>query len=281
MKEAMQRARTLRPLAFALAAVMALTSLAGCAQRPLPTFAWQGQAAATAVLARRAAEVRTVRAECSVYLAKPDGSTLGLEGALAAAPPDRMRLRTWKLGQAALDVTIRPGEIWIETPEGKAPDVKPDTASLPRAESKAGPWAAKFAEGWRLMAGGFFEKPADRVEDSSGATYMLFRRLDDAEVVCEVDRRTLVPLAYRVLDERGVTRFTLRLDGYAVYGDEAKSVQENSGSANTEARTIVWPARIVAITDSGRITIRLRDPEFNTDLPASVFEPPGGAVRQP
>ncbi|MBL9030695.1 MAG: hypothetical protein JNM80_03190 [Phycisphaerae bacterium] len=255
----------------ALGAIAAAAALVGaCAPRALPTFEWRGVEAATEVLSRRAREVRTVRSECSVYLAKPDGSTLGLDGALAAAPPERMRLRTWKLGQAALDVTIRPGEVWLATPEGRGPEVG-------NGGEASGSWAGKFAEGWRLMAGGFFDSPAEWVEDSGGATFVLVRRLGEARVACEVDRRRLVPIAYRVLDETGVVRFTLRLEDYAVHGEAS----EDAGAGAGAEGAIVWPGRVVAVTPQGRVTIRMRDPEFNTELVGSVFDPPRGAVRQP
>ena len=82
-------------------------------------------------------------------------------------------------------------------------------------------------------------------------------------VVCEVDRRTLTPRKYSVLDDRGATRFSLTMDRYRQFGD------------------VVWPMRMVAVSEGGMVEVELREAEVNPELPAAAFTPPRRAEKLP
>ena len=84
---------------------------------------------------------------------------------------------------------------------------------------------------------------------------------DDATVRCEVDRRTLTPRKYVLLDRAGVTRFTLELSDFR--GDSG----------------IAFPFRFVATSEDGTITVALREVELNGELAEAAFIPPTRAEK--
>jgi hypothetical protein len=66
-----------------------------------------------------------------------------------------------------------------------------------------------------------------------------------------------------MLDDKGVTRFTLALDDYQQYGQ------------------VVWPTKLTAVSDSGTVEIELHDVEVNPELPAQAFVAPRRAEKLP
>ena len=242
-----------------LSPAVIVVALAGCARRPvpetnLPTFGALDHGAALRVLDERARAVKTLSAQCVLTLTRPDGQTVRLDGAVVMAPPDRMRLRAWKFNQAVLDLTLTPEGLWVMTPDDPSRRRKVLPASLS---------AARLGREWALLSGSFFGDP-DLVVRDAGDKLEVSKPLEDGrKVVCDVDRRTLTPRRYRMLDPSGRARFTLHLKEYAVFDG------------------IPWATRLEAVSEEGRISVRMKDVELNGDLAPNAFKPPRRAERQP
>jgi outer membrane lipoprotein-sorting protein len=206
-------------------------------------------------LARRAHLVKTLSGEGLITLTRSDGESVRLDGALAMAPPDRARIRAWKLGRAVMDLTVVPDGVWIVTPDD--PKRNDDIRS-------AGVSAAKLARTWSLLSGGFFDTPGLRTETRGDKLIVTREVAGEPTVVCEVDRVTLTPRKYSLLDDRNATRFTFTLGRYRDFG---------SG--------VVWPTRLVADSDAGKVEIELRDVDVNPELPPTAFTPPRRAEKLP
>ena len=234
------------------------TAALGCApRRPaaenLPTFGDVGHAAALRVLADRARAVKSVSGQCQLTLTRPDGQTVRLDGAVVMAPPDRLRLRAWKFNQAVFDLTLTPQGLWVVAPDDPSRRQKVLPASL---------GAAQLGREWALLSGSFFDDPALAVR-GAGDRLAVSRTLEDGRtVVCDVDRRTLTPRRYRMFDPAGRGRFTLTLSDYAVING------------------VVWPQRLEARGDDGRIGVRMTDVELNGELAPNAFKPPRRAEKQ-
>jgi hypothetical protein len=230
----------------------------GCApQTPrrenLPTYPNLDEAAARTVLVERAKGVRTLSAACDLTLARPDGQTVRLDGAIAMAPPDRLRLRAWKFNQAVFDLTLKPEGLWVMAGGDAARRRKVVPASL---------GAARLGREWAMLNGQFFSE-RDLTTRTEGGRMTVSRVLEDGRrLVCDVDGSTLTPRRYRMFDPAGKERFRLSLSGYGVY-DGA-----------------VWPTRLAARSDEGRITVTMKNVELNVDLPPNAFTPPRRAEKQ-
>jgi outer membrane lipoprotein-sorting protein len=228
---------------------------AGCATHkpsPLPTYRGLDDAAALRVLAERAASVKTLSAQCDLTLTRADGQSVRLDGAIAMAPPDRLRLRAWKFGQAVFDLTLNPDGLWVMAPE----DPNRRDQVLPASLS-----AAQFGREWAMLNGGFFLR---RDLAMSGDTkWINVRRSaeDGRTIVCRVDLATLTPRQYEMRDPRGVLRMRLALGDYRLVGGTP------------------WPMKLNARSGDGRIDVRLKDVELNQDLPPNAFKPPRRADK--
>jgi hypothetical protein len=240
--------------------ILALAAIAGgCASRRtvdsnLPTYDQVDEQTALRILDERARAVRTVSARSDLTLTRADGQTVRLDGAVVMAPPDRLRLRAWKFSQAVFDLTLTPDGLWVMTPDDPARREKVLPASLS---------AAQLGREWALLSGSFFGDPGLKVRTASDAV-VVTKSLDDGRaVVCDVDRRTLTPRRYRLLDPAGRTRFTLRLSQYGLFGG------------------IPWPTRLNAVSEDGRIGIVLKDVELNGEVAPNAFKPPRRAEKQP
>jgi hypothetical protein len=80
----------------------------------------------------------------------------------------------------------------------------------------------------------------------------------------DVDRATLTPRRYRMLDPAGRERFTLALEEY----------QQFDGG-------VAFPTRFTASSDEGGIFVALHDVEMNQPPSPDAFTPPRRAERQP
>jgi outer membrane lipoprotein-sorting protein len=232
---------------FLIAAILST----GCAAKPEPIrhYPTTGPAESLAILRTRMADIKAVRGEATLTLTDPKGQTIHLDGAYLLAPPNRARLRAWKLGTAVFDLTIREDGAW---------------AYLPREEAKpAAPNLRKSLNQWLdLLAGGeFFAGDAE----IKGNTLILTRpQPGDMTLRCTVDRPTLTPRLYELFDPQGVKRFTLTMSDYRPAGENQ-----------------VWPMKIVAESEGGTIQLDTRDVEVNGELPAATFRPPSRAEKLP
>lgn len=234
-----------------------LVAAGGCTHRfeeKIPTYDLMDAPSSLRALSERARLVKTLSGEGLITLTRADGESVRLDAAMAMRPPERARLRAWKFGRAIFDLTVAPEGIWIVAPED--PQRKEQITS-------AGVSAAKLARTWSVLSGGFFDGADLRSELRDGL--MIVRRESPGEpaVVCEVDRRTLTPRRYVMIDDKGAQRFSLTLDHYRQFGDA------------------VWPTRLIAVSDGGTVHVELRGVEVNPELPAGAFVPPRRAEKLP
>jgi outer membrane lipoprotein-sorting protein len=236
-----------------LFALLLLPLTGGCAHQPdLPTYPGLSDSAALKILADRGRSVHTVSGQGSLELTQPDGQSIRLEAAVALRPPDHVRLRAWKFGQAVLDLTITPQGVWI---------VAPDTGKRKERIRASSARAAEFAKAWSLFT--LFDRPGVTTADRGQQTLVRQTSPGRPAILCYVDRPTLTPRRYEIQDDAGKTRFSLDLDHYA------------------NLQGIPWPRRMTAVGPNGKIVLDLRDLELNGDIPAGAFTPPPRAQRLP
>ena len=238
---------------------MALMLIAlGCRtpQTKLPTYASLDPSEAIEVLRQRSQDVRNASGEALVTLTRADGRSVRFDAALVMQPPEHVRLRAWKFGRAVFDLTVSPDGAWLSS--------APGMEQVEQLQSAAAS-AAQFARQWSLLTGGFFEDPSLEVVFVRAKRMRLRRPGREAEpvILCDVDRETLTPRHYAILDEAGRTRFELHLDRY----------ERIDG--------IVWPRRVRAISEQGRVTIEMRSVELNRELAPNAFRPPRRAEMLP
>lgn len=227
-------------------------------------------------LADRAHLLHTLSGEGLITLTRPDGQSIRLDAALVMRPPDDARVRAWKFGRVIFDLTITPDGVWAITPDD--PDRKEQIHA-------AGVNAAKLAKTWSILAGSFFtsistpgqsggsDSDQSAAPDSSGISTsatlqgpkLIVRRNSpgNTTILCEVDRATLTPRKYLLLDNTGHQRFSLTLDHYKQFGP------------------IAWPTRLIAISEGGTVEVDLHDVQINPDLPKTAFIPPRRAEKLP
>jgi hypothetical protein len=244
-------------MAAVLLALMAIAG--GCApKQPVeatPAYPLMNAAESLRIVGEHARRVRALSGEGLITLTRPDGESIRLDAALAMRPPERARIRAWKFGRAVFDLTVTPEGVWVVSPE--------DSKRREQIRS-AGVSAGQLARTWAVLSGGFFDEGGLKTELTDGR--MLVRREasgGEPAVVCEVDRRTLTPRKYSMLDDRGATRFTLTMDRYRQFGD------------------VVWPMRLVAVSDGGTVEVELREVDVNPELPGAAFTPPRRAEKLP
>jgi hypothetical protein len=228
--------------------------MAGCAHRePIPRYSWQGPGEALRIMADRATAVRTVSSQADLTLYKPGGDFIRLDAAAAMRIPGYLRLRAWKFGQAVFDLTYTPEGLWLVVP----PEMK-GRASTQHLNAR------QLARAWPLMTGEFFTHRDLKVEGGGGSKFKVIEPQEEgAKLVCEVDRDTLTPRRYTVVDSAGKQRFELLLTDYRGVGET------------------VWPQRITATSGTGKILIVFHDVEVNAELPPATFTPPRRAEKQP
>jgi hypothetical protein len=234
----------------------ALVLLTGCAAgEKLPTVNWHDSREALDILARRAESIHTVTAQGQITLQRPSGESVRLDLAMVRSGRDRVRLRAWKLGTAVFDLTMTPEGVWLLTP---------DSASLRDKARSAGLTAKTLAENLSLLGGDLFLRE-DLVVSDAGNTLTVSSppAADGTHVRCEIERRTLVPRRYVLLDRNNTARFSMDLSDYRMIGD------------------IPFASRYLAVSDEGKIAIALREVELNTDLAENAFVPPRRAEKLP
>ena len=239
-------------------AVCVIVSLiAGCAPNRaehIPTYRWTDDQSALRTMDRRAQSVRTLGAECLIILTRPNGESVRLDGALVMAPPQKsVHLRAWKFNQPVLDLTLVPQGLWVETPRDPSGRQKVLPASLS---------AAQVARAMSLFGGELFQKADVRVIDTGGPFFEVRKPVGNGQIVsARIDRATLTVRQYRLRDAAGKVRFVLALEQYRDFGG------------------IVWPTRLVATSENGRIELELRELELNAPLPDHAFDPPARAEK--
>jgi len=242
--------------ACAIACVLA--SAGGCATKrpaaPLPRYAWDGAGAALRVMAERDGAIETFSASCDLLLECDDGDRVALTAAIAAEPPDRLRLRAWKFSQAVLDITLNDDGLFLyRKQQGDASD-----ARLKKLTEK------RFVTVLELLPGfGQAEQwlPGDVGGDGS---FTIVARSDAVSgIECVVDRATLTRRRCLYRDDDGAVAQTLTFEAYRPIGD------------------IVWPMRLEVRGRYGHVDLEFDKVELNEALSPRAFKPPRRAVKQP
>lgn len=246
-----------------LVSAAATLPVTGCATK-LPTYERMGDEESLRTIARRQASVASISAAADISLTNEAGETVSLDGAFAAEPPSRARLRAWKFGTPVLDLTVTPEGVWAFAAEREGGSGK-SAADLTRLP------AAGISQAIELLSGAYFERA--RVVGDGGETFVVtgpaFGRED---VRCEVDRSTLTPRRFWVEgaelsrggdEAAGSPRFELALDRYALVGD------------------IVWARQLRFTSPDGEIVLRLNDVELNQGVAEGAFTPPARATKLP
>jgi outer membrane lipoprotein-sorting protein len=232
-----------------------LLLVAGCHQtyqEHLPTHPRIDPATTLAQLAQQADRLRTMSGSGTLELTQPKGQTVRLDMAVALQPPQRARIRAWKFGTAVFDLTVLPEGVWLESSKDAA-----------TPQQGIGATAVPVAKAWALLGGEFFKTP-DLLTQTNGQ-WLVVRSVavDQPTIICFVDRDTLTPRQYQIVDEFGKARFILTLDHYEDFAG------------------IPWPRRIIASSDAGIISVDLTDVELNGDLQPLTFKPPRRAEKLP
>lgn len=240
-------------LTMILAAWVTCTGPAGCAAR-LPVYHGVSDEQALAVIADRLERVRTISAEAAVTLSSPDGRSVHLDGAFVAAPPERARLRAWKLGAPALDLTVLPEGVWVFV-AGR------DAAGGPAGNLARSP-ASGVASAIELLSGGYFRNARPLSDESSAEVLVVIGPFaGQGGARCEIDRPTLTPRRF-VLSEGPAPR-ELHLERYAL------------------VQGVAMPQSLRFRGADGEILVRLDAMEINTEPPPAAFVPPSNATRAP
>ena len=247
----MTRRAILLIILTALAAGCASSASSGVAK--LPTVQWKTTDDALRILRERAGAIRTATATGTITFTRPNGESVRLDLAMVSAPPDRLRLRAWKLGRAVFDLTLTPDGLWLFTPEDP---------SMRNKVRGAGLDAGRIARQWSMLSGALFERD-DLVVSGHARELEVAAPRAQPPLVCYVDRRTLVPTRYQLRDPDRTVRFFLDLSDYR------------------EIVGISYPHRLDAKSDSGQIAIHFEDVELNQDLAPAAFVPPKRAEKLP
>jgi outer membrane lipoprotein-sorting protein len=240
-------------IARCLAPLMIVALLVGCAHKspPLPPTPWRDTDDAIRILRERAHSIHTVSSSGLITLTRPSGESVRFDAAIVTAPPDRLRLRAWKLSRAIFDLTLTPDGLWL---------LGPDSDSMKAKVKSAGVGAGQIARNWSLLSGAFFDRQ-DLAVAVQSHDLVLTAPQNDMTLRCYVDRLTLVPTRYLMQDDHRKTRFSFTLDGYRLID------------------AIPYPTRLQADSDSGRVLVQLDDVELNTDLAPAAFIPPTRAEK--
>jgi outer membrane lipoprotein-sorting protein len=227
--------------------------LSGCAQREdIPKYPPLDLPSSLATIRQRSAQVQNVSGEGAITLTDAKGQSVRLDAAFVLAPPDRARVRAWKFGQAVLDLTILPDGTWMYLPRGQdghAEQLRAGAASAGRAVRQ-----------WLSLLSGQLDASQSSARVSGSHLLVTQPASDGMTLTATIDRDTLTVRRCALTDASGHERFSLTLDKYRVIGPT------------------VWPSRIDADSDTGKISIEMRDVELN-DAPPTAFKPPARAVE--
>jgi hypothetical protein len=227
--------------------------IVGCAQREnIPTYPSMDAQQSLRAIRERSAQVQNVSGEGAITLTDAKGQSIRFDAAFVFAPPDRARVRAWKFGQAVLDLTIVREGTWLYLPRGEdghAEQLRSAAASAGRAVRE-----------WLTLLAGQLDTPETSVRIEGSHLIVTRQAPDGLTLTATINRDTLTPRRYALKDNDGRERFSLALDQYRVLGPT------------------VWPSRIDAKSDTGRIGIEMRDVELN-DAPPGAFKPPARAVE--
>ncbi|MCH8242121.1 MAG: hypothetical protein IH897_05855 [Planctomycetes bacterium] len=226
-------------------------AICGCGPR-LPVYPWRGHDLALRTIVHRAELLETLTAECRLILTRPDGTSTQLSGALVARMPGYFRLRAWKLSQPVFDVTLTPQGLWIFAADLTGGD---PLQSLP---------AERIVDAWSILSAGIVNSSWDPVPDLERRRFRVGKDISssDTPTNCAIDRSTFTIRECEFVAGEDDGNLALRMDRYKVIDGH------------------VWPLRIEALSDHGRVTLLLDDVSINGEITEGAFQPPRRAIKK-
>jgi outer membrane lipoprotein-sorting protein len=227
----------------------------GCPQGPkekLSTFAPTSVPVEIQTMVERSKRLKDISGSGTLQLTQPDGQSVVFDLAVAMQPPDRARIRAWKMGQAVLDLIVLPDAVWLETSQ---------QGQRKTQITGIGDTAARITRALCFLNGGFFDDSSVTGRDAGDQLILTQQKPGEPVVTCIVDRATLSPRQFRMVDSSGVERFSLKLEDY-----------KESGGA-------IWPRKVTAISAAGTVVVSLDDVDINAGLPPRAFIPPARAEK--
>jgi len=238
-----------------IAIAFALSLSFGC--RPphtenLPTFSPQSEPSEIREIIARSALLKNISGSGTLQLTQPDGQSVVFDLAVVMQSPDRARIRAWKMGQAVLDLTVLPDAVWLETSQ---------QGQRKTQITGIGGTAARITRALSFLNGGFFDDPSITGKDAGDQLILTRHKPGEPVITCTVDRETLSPRQFRMVDSTGVERFSLKLEDY------------------TQVCGAIWPRKVTATSAAGTVIVSLDDVDINGGLPDGAFIPPASAEK--
>lgn len=204
------------------------------------------------VIAERLRLVTTIQARATVVFEAAGGPRARLDAALAARPPDLLRLRAWKLDRAVFDATLRDGELWLLPPDtGQADERQGDPAYAARGISRA----------FFLFTPAFYEMAHEDAQRTTHRELVVSGVADTDSIRCVIDRATLTPRRFERLQNSADLALSIDLEDYRVID------------------SVPWPHTWTISYPEGRVVIYMDEVVLNGALAPSAFVPPRRAVR--
>jgi outer membrane lipoprotein-sorting protein len=235
--------------------LLILFPMSGChTPDPIPTYPPAAKGESFDRMQARLADVRDISGEGEITLVDVIGNSVRFDAAFALAPPDRARVRAWKLSQAVLDLTVTRDGAWLFLP-------KRDDQHADQLRAAAGD-ASRALHEWLALLSSRPDAGADAVRTTGDQFVVTRHNADGSRITSVIDRATLTARQYTIYDRAGMPRFSLSMEQYRVVG------------------STVWPTRIEAAASNGKFIIELRDLAIN-QAPPLAFQPPARAERLP
>ncbi|MBC7783618.1 MAG: hypothetical protein H7144_07240 [Burkholderiales bacterium] len=229
--------------------LIGLIAITGCVRDPIPVYPRTSVDESFAIINRRNAEIQTVQGQAEIVLTDAAGRSVRLDGAFVMRPPNEMRVRAWKLGQAVFDLTLNPDGVYQFVGRDEARQSMPATR--------------KVLEHWMTMLFGDVGRAGSQIRDDPQHIRATTQLAGETQEVRTFDRPTLTQRSVDLMDATGKRRFLMEMDQYQVLGGN------------------VWPMRVRAVSDDGLITIRFQSVDLNVPLAPNAFKPPSRAERVP
>jgi len=270
-------------------ALLAAATLGACTTPPpLPLYAPMQAPDAPRTIAPRHRLLQTLSARADVRLTDANGRSISLDGALVVSMPDQMRLRCWKLGRAALDLTVKGNRAWLMTARDE-PAVADTTFINPGAVPQSAS-TRQMRAALDLLGPAFFESAAELPGLGGPEVFWVSGpALGRSDARCEINRATLTPRRFVIVDDTGQTRAELTLSNYVAVADQRAQAEPTQVRLFPTAfvGTLTIPTRIDVRAvrpdgaPGGQITVELDELEVNAPLASAAFVPPSTARELP
>lgn len=233
-------------LLFAIIVVLGLVGCrTGSPREEIPRYAPMSIERSMAIIELRGDVATDVTGQGTLTFIGADGRSVRLDTVFVLAPPDRARVRAWKFSRAVFDLTRTNEGVWLYLPRG---DDRADelTESARNLGDAIGEWL-NLSTGRLDVAEG-----QARIE---GDEIIVQRPMRDGLTLrATIDRATLTPRRYEGLDDNGKVQFRMILGRYQQLG------------------ATVWPAVVVAQSESGTVRVEARELDLNV-APPTAFTP--------